>query len=351
MIKEKIVVICPGRGTYTASELNYLSRFGATQKSFIEKIDLFRKNDNLPSITALDSATRFSANLHLVGEHASTLIYTCAMADFLSIDSEKFEVVAVTGNSMGWYLALACVKVLDTDGAYRLIQTMGSMMQDNIIGGQIIYPIVDDAWLPCSEKQKVIQEALESIHGKNGAEIYVSIRLGGYVVLAGNESGLQQLQKMLPPVDNQFPMRLNKHAAFHTSLMQGVSEKAFALLPESLFSPPTIPLIDGRGAIWQPYATQTKLLRDYTLGHQVVEPYDFTSAITVALKEFAPDRLVLLGPGSTLGGALGQILAKLKWRGIHSKQDFSEHQKRDPFLLSMGLEVQRKNLTMTGVVL
>jgi [acyl-carrier-protein] S-malonyltransferase len=40
------------------------------------------------------------------GDNASLLIYACALADFAAIDRDRFEVVAVTGNSMGWYLAL-----------------------------------------------------------------------------------------------------------------------------------------------------------------------------------------------------------------------------------------------------
>ena len=80
------------------------------------------------------------------------------------------------------------------------------------------------------------------------------------------------------------------------------------------------------------------------LGHQVYAPYNFTQSITVALKEFAPDHLVLLGPGSSLGGSIGQILIQNKWHNLFSKADFAEKQKKDPFLLAMGLEEQRKIL-------
>ena len=63
--------------------------------------------------------------------------------------------------------------------------------------------------------------------------------------------------------------------------------------------------------------------------------------MSVALKEFCPDKVLLLGPGNSLGGVIGQILIKNKWNGIISKKYFSEQQKEDPFLISLGLEDQR----------
>src|SRR3712207_8209358 len=38
---------------------------------------------------------------------ASPLIFAASYADFLAIDRSRFDVAAVTGNSMGWYTALA----------------------------------------------------------------------------------------------------------------------------------------------------------------------------------------------------------------------------------------------------
>ena len=52
---------------------------------------------------------------------------------------EKYEIVAITGNSMGWYSALALSGALTHENAYSLISTMGSMMKEGTIGGQIIY--------------------------------------------------------------------------------------------------------------------------------------------------------------------------------------------------------------------
>ena len=120
------------------------------------------------------------------------------------------------------------------------------------------------------------------------------------------------------------------------------SQEAFRRLPQDLFRKPLIPLVDGRGWVWNSYTTINEDLYSYTLAHQVVRPYDFTLSVEVALKEFAPDHIVILGPGTTLGGAVGQVLVKLKWQDIASKDDFLTRQASDnPIVLSLGQYQQR----------
>ena len=92
-------------------------------------------------------------------------------------------------------------------------------------------------------------------------------------------------------------------------------------------------------------SSAVELLRDYTLGHQVVEPYDLAAAIRVAAREFMPDVFIVLGPGNTLGGAVAQSLVSVSWRGMTGKADFKARQEKDPLLLSMGVEEQRALVT------
>jgi hypothetical protein len=74
----------------------------------------------------------------------------------------------------------------------------------------------------------------------------------------------------------------------------------------------------------------------------VTQTYDFNSTINVAIKEFSPDKLVLLGPGNTLGGPIAQILIQNSWLDIDSKKTFTKKQKNDPYLISMSINEQRK---------
>lgn len=336
MKKKRVVIIAPGRGSYTKETLGYLKERGGAIQNIVQQMDEKRRAAGDPTITELDSATTFKPAVHTKGEHASTLIYACSLADFYNLDRNQYEVVAVTGNSMGWYIALVLGGALDPMAGFDVIQTMGGMMREEIIGGQIIYPIVDDRWLVDENKKRGVWEVMRSIHGREACEVYLSIELGGYIVIGANKPALAALLKELPK-EGDFPFQLINHAAFHTPLLQSVSERGFASLSIEKFKKPEIPLIDGRGEIWQPYSTSIAKLHQYTLGHQVVAPYDFTKAVTVALKEFAPDHLVLLGPGNSLGGSVGQILVMNKWKDIVDKASFSNHQKTaGATLISLG---------------
>lgn len=340
--KQRAVVICPGRGTYNKEELGYLQRFHADKAPMLNVIDNYRQSVNQPTVRELDSAKQYSMKTHTAGEHASPLIYACAMGDFAAIDRDKYDIVAVTGNSMGWYIALAAAGALTPNAGIEVINTMGSMMTDGIIGGQMIYPLIDENWLWDQNKVDTVNQVLKDIQAIDNAEAHISIHLGGYVVFGANQQGMKELAERLPRLEERYPMKLYNHAAFHTPLLNETSQKAFASLPASLFNAPQIPMIDGQGKIWQPYNTDVNALHHYTLGPQVNSSYDFSAAIRVAIKEFAPDKLIILGPGATLGGAVAQELIKHNWQDIGNKAEFIQKQKEDPFILAMGMEKQRE---------
>ena len=342
--KQRVLVIAPGRGCYNKEELGYLRTHHHDKVELVEGIDAYRDLLKQASIKQLDSAEKYSFKLHTAGENASALIYACAMADFMDIDTDKYEVVAVTGNSMGWYIALACAGALNSDAAIDVINTMGSMMQNGLIGGQLIYPEMDKEWRLDKAKTVLIDSAIEQVNTEEGCEVYTSILLGGYRIFAGNEAGLKRLEVVLPNIDERYPMRLYNHGAFHSPLLADVSKRGLEGLPASLFNLPKVPLIDGEGRIWTPQSTDTDKLRCYTLGAQVTETYDFTKAVQVAVKEFAPDKVIVLGPGNTLGGPIAQALINIGWFGWQEKNHFSLSQEESPELLAMGNELQRQQV-------
>ena len=341
------VVICPGRGTYTKAELGYLSRHHGHRRALIEGFDARRKALGQETVTALDGAKSYSVAKHTRGDNASALIYACTLADVMEI-APDIEIVAVTGNSMGWYSALACGGALSPEGGFELVNTMGTLMQERLIGGQIIYPFAGEDWRDAPARKAELLALVGEIHTRPDHHLALSIDLGGMLVLGGNEAGLAGFEAAVPPAQGRFPMRLANHAAFHTALQVPVAEAGRARLAPDLFGQPARPLIDGRGAIWWPHATDTHALWDYTLGHQVTRPYDFTAAIRTAAREFAPDLFIVTGPGTTLGGAVAQSLILCQWRGMTSKDDFQSRQQRAPVLAAMGMGDQRARVTTTG---
>ncbi|MEM7173191.1 MAG: ACP S-malonyltransferase [Pseudomonadota bacterium] len=339
--RKTAVVVCPGRGTYGKGELGYLARHHSHQKELMQMVDGYRREQDQPTISDLDQAPNYSLNLQGRGDHASPLIFTCAYADFLAIDQDEIEVVAVTGNSMGWYIALACAGATSPKAALHIVNTMGRLMQDEAPGGQLIYPVTDDNWQAVPGRREQLTELVAFLNGKSDHELYLSIDLGGFLVFAGNNAAIGAMQKILPTEQDRFPMVLANHAAFHCPLQAPIAQKARHTLEPELIHSPKVPLIDGRGRIWFPHATSPASLWRYTLDAQVVAPYDFTRAVQVAVREFVPDHVIVLGPGSSLGAPVAQSLIDISWRGMTSKETFQKRQKKAPFLISMGFHDQR----------
>ena len=333
------VVICPGRGTYTRDELGTLGRYAP--EGLVARLDAIRAEAGQEGLADLDGAARFSLSRHGRGDNASALIFAATLGDFLSLDGAAVEVVAVTGNSMGWYSALACAGATTLENGFRVANTMGRLMQEAMIGGQSVYPFLGEDWRPDPDGKARLLETVTAIDARPDCRLTLSIDLGGMLVLAGNAAGLDAFEAEVPPLEGRFPMRLANHAAFHSALQAPVAEAGRAALPPEIFGQPKLPLIDGRGAIWWPGASDLGQLHDYTLGAQVTGAYDFTHAIAIAAREFAPDLFIVPGPGTTLGGVVAQSLICAKWRGLLDKASFQARQQASPFLVAMGLGQQR----------
>ena len=340
----KAVLICPGRGTYNAPELGYLARHHAARADLIARFNAIRAETGKDTITALDTAEKFSVSKYSRGDVASPLICACSLADAAAL-APDIEIVAVTGNSMGWYLALAAGGALTPENGFRVVDTMGGLMQEHLIGGQLVYPWMGEDWQADRARKAELLTLAGDINAKPGHTLHLSIDLGGMLVLAGDEAGLKAFEAAVPPIGGRFPMRLANHAAFHTAMQEPVAEMGRTALPASLLSQPQKPLIDGRGSIWWPGATDTGALWRYTFDTQVCETYDFTAAIRTAAREFAPDLFIVTGPGGTLGGAVAQSLVLAQWQGMTDKAGFETVQARKNLLVSMGRDDQRGQVT------
>lgn len=346
-MKKRALVICPGRGTYNASELGYLAQHQA-DRNIVSTVDAVRAAAGQMAVLELDNAAKYSPSVHMTGDNASAIIYACALADFAAIDRDQYEIVAVTGNSMGWYLALATAGILDVEGGARLVNNMGGLMHEKGVGGQIVWPIVDADWNIDSTKIQFINALMNEAKARSDINVHISIQLGGMIVFAADDAGLKFLAERLPK-DDRFPMRLMHHAAFHSPLLSHIVGEARVMNSVDDFGPGIIPAIDGRGRIWSPRAFDRQAIYDYTLGEQLTDTYDFTRAVQVAAAEFAPDTIIVLGPGTTLGAPVMQALISSGWRGLSGKADFQTRQAENPLLISMGMAEQR-GWAQSGVV-
>lgn len=334
MTRLRALIVCPGRGSYGRAQLGSLPPGGP----IVAALDRFRARLGRPTISELDRAAEYSPRLHVAGEHASLLTFACTAVDLAALARDKLDVVGVAGNSLGFYTALYAAGALDLEAAAQLIETLGHYQVDNVIGGQLMYPLVGDDWLPSSACAAAVDAALDH------PGVHVSIRLGGTIVLGATADGLAHARRALPAMERgglRYPAQLPLHSAFHTPLMAGTSERARAELADLPIRSPAVTLVGGDGVLHRTWASPAALLA-YTLGPQIVEPFDFTRAIATALGELGPDVIVLPGPGDTLGGPIGQILVAQRWRGLRDRAGFLAMQAGDrPIVLAMQRAEQR----------
>jgi acyl transferase domain-containing protein len=330
---KRVIVVCPGRGSYGVTDLGSLANMPATIR---DVIDRRRDADGLVPLATLDSSVTFE-NRHLAGPNAADLTFARSMSDLAAVDRQKVEIACVVGNSMGWYTALVVAGALDLEAGTRLVGTLAALQTDRVGGAQAVYPLVDDSWKPDPTLEASVAKALET------PRVFVSIRLGGSIVL-GYDEELRPAQ-LVPNVrrgGTNYPLALPGHQAFHTPFVAPIVDHARAALADLPFASPEITLVGGDARIHRPKVADPVDLRDYTFGPQLVEPFDFESCLETAVGNFAPDALLLLGPGETLGGSCGQILVAMGWRGLRDRKDFVDAQAGDaPLVIAMARPAQR----------
>lgn len=341
---KRALIVCPGRGSYDRSSLGSLQNRSPAAQAVIDACDARRTAVGRPTVSELDAAEAFSGQRHVAGENASLLTFACAMADLADLDTEAYEVVGVIGNSMGFYTALAASGALPLEDAIRLVDTLGNYQEGHVIGGQVLYPITDDAWLADPQALEAVERVLAA-----AGNAWWSIRLGAYAVLGGDEAACKYIMEHLPKIERgprTFPTRLPLHSAFHTPLMNDTSDRALAELTDLAFQAPKVPLIDGIGRIHRPIWASPAELAAYTLDRQVVDTYDFSLSVQVALRHVGADVILALGPGNSLGAPLASVLVQDGWAA--SREDLDARQIRDPLLLSFGVTKQRERLVRGG---
>lgn len=330
----RAAVAFPGRGSYGPRSLGSLP----TRHPWVARADELRRPRGLPPLTELDAAERFAAATHLRPANAWPLTFLVSLLDAERIAADH-EVVVVVANSTGWYTALAASGALGFDDAFALVQEMAlaaeEPLPDGAVPAELIYPLSDDAWRPDPAAAAALEASLAA--ARDGAAR--TIELGSVAVVAGTAPTVDSVAAALPPVTvggRSFPLRLAGADAWHTPHRAAAAAAAAERLGSPSWSRPNVTLVDGRGARFTPWSTDPAELARHSLVGVAQSPYDFARAFRVALREYAPDVVLLPGPGSSLGAACAQLIVAEGYRGIRSRADFEIAQAGSaPILLSM----------------
>ena len=118
MNKKRIIIVCPGRGSYTRESSGYLKKYGKLISEHVMWMDKMRERENLLSLTLLDDKP-FQSKTHMTGENASTLIFACSLSDF------SFT------NSLCYFWAWLFIRITISIGLSRKYRGMDSRFRGN----------------------------------------------------------------------------------------------------------------------------------------------------------------------------------------------------------------------------
>jgi [acyl-carrier-protein] S-malonyltransferase len=329
----RAAVAFPGRAAYGPASLGSLS----PAHPWVLRADALRAESGLPPLSAIDAAERFQPALHLRPSNAWPLTFLAGLLDAERI-ADDHEVVVVVAASTGWYTALAASGALGFDDAFRLVQAMSLAAEEPLPDGdqpaELVYALTSDAWDRDETRSTAIDEALAE-----GGDAFRAVELGSHAVIAGTSVAIDRIAGRLPPVTvggRGFPLRIAGADAWHTPLRAAAAGSAAATVGDLTWDRPNVTLVDGRGVRWTPWATDPAALARDTSTGLADAPYDFARAFRVALREYAPDAILLPGPGTTLGAACAQLIVADGYRGIRTRAEFEAAQAGpNPILLSV----------------
>ena len=329
----RAVVVFPGRGSYGPGALGSLPK----QHPWVRRADELRSTDGLPTLSELDGADAFEPATHLRPTNAWPLIFLCGLLDAERI-ADDHEVVAVTASSTGWFTALAASGSLGFDDALRLAQEMGRAAEAPLHNGdraaEVIYPLTDDAWRP---NEALVERVATTL--ATAGDAYLAIDLGAFAIIAGTSAAVEAVSGQLETLmigPRTYPLRLAGADGWHTPLRAAAITAAAESLGGLKWERPNVTLIDGRGYRFTPWSTDPAELATSTLLAQGQSTYDFAAGMGVALREHAPDVVLLSGPGGSLGAACAQLVVMEGYRGLRTRADLEASQSGpSPLLLSL----------------
>jgi hypothetical protein len=328
----RAAVAFPGPGSYGPRSLGSLP----AEHQWVRAADVLRADAGLRPLTEVDGADRFDPAVHLRPSNGWPLIFLAGLLDAERI-ADDHEVVVAVASSTGWYTALAAAGVLDFADAFRVVQQLGLAAEEPLDAGptaELVYPLTDPAWEPVADRLSAVDAAIdEAADGVSRA-----LALGSHVVIGGLSSSLRTVAAALPAVTigpRAFPFEAAGYG-WHTPLRADSAARARERIGEVPWQRPNVPLVDERGVRHTPWSADTAALAEGALVRQPSATYDFASAFRVALREYAPDVILLPGPGASLGGPCAQLIVAEGYRGLRSRQELEQAQGGgSPILLSM----------------
>jgi [acyl-carrier-protein] S-malonyltransferase len=240
-------------------------------------------------------------------QQPAIFLTSCALwVAFCEAGSSLRNFVRAGGLSLGEYTALHVAGTLGFEDALRLVRRRGQLMQQAALASP-------SGMVSLLGADEVTAQALCDRARREGEVLRpANFNCPGQVVLSGSRTACERATEMAGEF-NCRPFMLPVAGAFHSALMVPAAEGLKAVLAETEFSTPKIPVIANVNAEYHGHA---KEIRE-SLARQVTEPILWQRCVERMIEEGC-DCFVEVGPGRVLTGLMRKISRKMMAIAVNS---------------------------------
>lgn len=220
--------------------------------------------------------------------------------------------VAMAGHSLGEYTALVCADALTFDAAVRLVAERGRFMQEAVPAGEgamaAILGLEDD----------VVRAICESAAQGEVIEA-VNFNSPGQVVVAGTTQAVARALEAARDAGARRSVMLPVSVPSHCALMRPAAEHMRALLDETPFTVPRVPVLHNADvdACDDPDGIRDALVR------QLYSPVRWVETVR-RMQSMGAGALIEVGPGKVLAGLARRIDRALPAAAVYDRASLDE---------------------------
>lgn len=224
-----------------------------------------------------------------------------------AVDTARFAV----GHSLGEYSALCAAGALGISQTARLLQARGAAMQR----AADTRPGAMAAVLGLSKEQ--VSALICDISEPNEVCVIANDNCPGQIVISGTKAAVDKAIAAAPTHGAKRAVLLPVSGGFHSPLMQSAADDMQAVLQETPFQNPIIPVVANVTAAPVQDAQTIKIL----LTRQITGSVRFTESVGF-LKDRGISRIVEFGPGKVLTGLIKRMIPDAVLCNINSCDSF-----------------------------
>lgn len=212
----------------------------------------------------------------------------------------------MAGHSLGEYTALVCSGSLAFADAVPLVRQRAEFMQDAVPAGEGAMAAI------IGLEDNLVREVC-ALAGQGEVVSAVNFNSPGQVVIAGDKNAVERAAEGAKEAGAKRALLLNVSVPSHCVLMKPAADKLSALLADTDFATPSVPVINNVDVAVYQDADEIR----HGLERQLCNPVRWAETVKYILAH-GVDKLIEAGPGRVLAGLCRRIDRSVPAFGLDS---------------------------------